>query len=89
MRLAEIKNPWQSYPRRLRRRDPRHWRALSNAALTGAPARFHAKLAGQPSPAGYRRSAGDRGQARPFKGMSRPLLKLGGGSGEILRDVHL
>jgi len=22
------------------------------------------------------------------QGMSRPLLKLGGGSGEILRDVH-
>ena len=22
-------------------------------------------------------------------GMSRPLLKLGGGSGEILRDVHV
>ena len=25
----------------------------------------------------------------PGRGMSRPLLKLGGGSGEILRDVHL
>ena len=52
-------------------------RAPSSASMTVAAARFRAKLAGQPSPAGeltarvlagYRRSAGDRGrgQARPF-----------------------
>ena len=31
----------------------------------------------------------ERGQTTPLsEGMSRPLLKLGGGSVEILRDIH-
>jgi hypothetical protein len=29
------------------------------------------------------------GRERRVGGMSRALLKLGGGSGEILRDIHL
>ena len=52
-------------------------RAASSAAMAVAAARFRARLAGEPSPAGeatarvlagYRRTAGDRarGQARPF-----------------------
>ena len=35
------------------------------------------------------RDAEDLLAQRGITGMSRPLLKLGGGSGEILRDVRL
>ena len=38
---------------------------------------------------GYARVCGRLMHQRPVLGMSRPLLKLGGGSGEILRDVHV
>ena len=56
-------------------------RAASSAALAVAAARFRAGLAGQADPAGeqtarvlagYRRTAGDRGQARSFSAAAAP-----------------